>query len=69
MLSSYPVTCPFEGCGWTGSLIPSRLRDGTGAEIVSGGRAWFQCPRCHRDWEVRITEDRVEVGGGFEHGG
>jgi hypothetical protein len=69
MLSSYPVACPHEGCGWTGGLIPSRLRDGAGEEIVSGGRAWFQCPRCGRAWEVRITEDRVQVLPGFEHGG
>jgi hypothetical protein len=22
MLSSYPVACPHEGCGWNGSLVP-----------------------------------------------
>jgi CheY-like chemotaxis protein len=24
-------------------------------------RAWFRCPRCQDDWEVRITNDRVTV--------
>jgi hypothetical protein len=24
-------------------------------------RAWFRCPRCQGDWEVRITDDRVTV--------
>ncbi len=31
------------------------------AEIVSMQRAWFRCPRCQRDWEVRIADDRVTV--------
>ena len=59
MLSSYPVACPLEGCGWTGNLVPSLLKGGSDAEIVSMQRAWFQCPSCHRDWEVRINNDRV----------
>jgi hypothetical protein len=61
MLSSYPVACPHEGCGWTGSLVPSLLRGGTGAEIVAMQRAWFRCPQCQHDWEVRIRNDRVTV--------
>ncbi len=61
MLTSYPVGCPHEGCGWKGSLVPSHLRGGTDAEIVSTHRAWFRCPRCQCDWEVRITADRVAV--------
>jgi hypothetical protein len=61
MLSSYPVACPHKPCAWTGSLIPSLVRGGTDAEIASMQRAWFQCPRCHGDWEVRITDDRVTV--------
>ena len=56
MLSSYPVTCPYAGCGWTGSLVPSLLRGGEGSEIASAHRAWFRCPRCDGDWEVRITK-------------
>jgi hypothetical protein len=61
MLSSYPVACPHKNCDWTGSLVPSRLRGGADAEIASMHRAWFRCPRCQGDWEVRITNDRVTV--------
>lgn len=61
MLTSYPVACPYEGCDWKGSLVPSHLQGGPDAEIVSMHRAWFRCSRCHHDWEVRITEDRVTV--------
>lgn len=61
MLSSYWVPCPYENCGWTGSVVPSVLRGGSDAEIASMQRAWFRCPRCQRDWEVRITNDRVTV--------
>ncbi len=61
MLSSYPVACPYAGCGWTGSLVPSTRRGGAGAEIASAQRAWFRCPQCSGDWEVRITNDRVTV--------
>jgi hypothetical protein len=59
MLSSYSVACPHEGCGWTGSLVPSQVEGGGGAEIASGQAAWFECPRCERSWEVRIRDDRV----------
>ena len=61
MLSSYSVACPYENCGWTGSLMPSLLRGAAAAEIRSMQRAWFQCPRCQRDWEVRIADDAVTV--------
>ena len=69
MLSSYPVACPHEGCGWTGSLVPSSVRGGGGAEIASAQTAWFRCPRCQRDWEARISNDRVTVVRDAEHGG
>ena len=39
MLTSYPVACPHENCAWTGSLLPSILRGGPDAEIVSMQRA------------------------------
>lgn len=61
MLSSYPVTCPYENCGWTGNLVPSHIQGGVGAEIASREHAWFQCPSCRRDWEVQIMGDRVRV--------
>jgi hypothetical protein len=61
MLSSYPVACPHEGCSWIGGLIPSLVRGGASAEVASTQRAWFRCPRCERDWEVRISDDKVEA--------
>ena len=61
MLSSYPVDCPSPDGGWTGSLIPSLVRGGAEAEITALQRAWFRCPRCQGDWEVRISNDRVIV--------
>jgi hypothetical protein len=61
MLSSYPVACPHAACGWTGSLLPSLLRGGASSEIASMQRAWFRCPRCQGDWEVRMVGDAVEV--------
>lgn len=61
MLSSYSVTCPREGCGWSGSVVPSHAKGGADAEIISMHRAWFCCPRCKRDWEVRITNDTVQT--------
>ena len=69
MLSSYSVACPHQGCGWSGSLLPSVLRGGAGAEIVSMQRAWFRCPQCAGDWEVRITNDKVTVLPTLEGGG
>jgi hypothetical protein len=69
MLSSYPVACPYEGCSWTGSLVPSLARGGADAEVPPMQRAWFRCPRCRRDWEVRINNDRVTVLPAVEHGG
>jgi hypothetical protein len=69
MLSSYPVTCPHKDCGWTGSLVPSLVQGGAGKEVATMQRAWFRCPRCQGDWEVRITDDRVTVLPAVERGG
>jgi hypothetical protein len=69
MLSSYPVACPHENCGWVGSLVPSPAKGGGGAEIASAQAAWFRCPRCQRDWKVRISNDRVTAVPDAEHGG
>jgi hypothetical protein len=49
--------------------VPSVLRDGEDAEIVSGQRAWLQCPQCQRNWEVRIKDDKVTVLPAKEEGG
>ena len=32
-------------------------------------RAWFRCPRCQGDWEVRITNDRATVVPGLKQRG
>ena len=59
MLSSYPVTCPYEDCGWKGNLVPSRARGGEAAEAGPEQHVWLQCPHCRRDWEARLSRDRV----------
>ncbi len=61
MLSSYPAACACVGCGWAGNLIPSLAPGGQGAEVGALQRAWFRCPRCGTEWEVRIRNDRVTV--------
>jgi hypothetical protein len=61
MLTSYPVTCPHKECGWVGNVVPSLIRGGADAEVAAAQRAWFRCPRCQGDWEVRITDDKVTV--------
>ncbi len=67
MLSSYPVSCPYQGCGWHGNLVPSLLRGGTDAEIGMMQRAWFHCPKCQLDWEVQISGDQVTTVPATEH--
>ncbi len=69
MLTSYPVACPHADCSWNGSLVPSLVRGGADAEVVSMHRAWFRCPLCHGDWAVRITNNRVIVLPAVESGG
>ena len=59
MLSSCSVACPNEHCSWTGSLVPWLLQGGKDEEIVSMQKAWFQCPRCKSDWEMRVINDDV----------
>jgi hypothetical protein len=59
MLSSYRISCPDENCGWSGSLVPSQSAGGAGTEGAAEQRVWFQCPRCRRNWEARLHDDRV----------
>jgi hypothetical protein len=61
MLSSYPVSCPLANCGWHGNLVPSLLQGGVSQEVAARQLAWFRCPHCRGDWEVRIDGDRVTV--------
>ena len=68
MLSSYRVACPHEGCGWQGSLVPSLIRGGEDSEVGQSQKAWFRCPSCQRDWEVRIRGDEVTILPGRQGG-
>jgi hypothetical protein len=61
VLSSYPVVCPYEGCGWRGNLVPSLVKGGDDAEVLLMQRAWLRCPSCRRDWEVRVSGDAAEA--------
>jgi len=61
MFGAYPVTCPHQGCDWYGKLVSSLVWGGAEAEIAAMQRAWFQCPSCQREWEVRLTGDKVVV--------
>lgn len=69
METGYRAACPHEDCGWTGDLSPSMDRGGPIGRLASTGRAWFCCPHCQRDWEVRILRDGVTILPGYEHGG
>jgi len=69
MLSSYSVACPHQACDWKGNLVPSHVQGGNDAVMASMQRAWFKCPRCRRDWEVRIKDDEVVVLPDLEKGG
>jgi hypothetical protein len=59
MVSRYRIACPDEKCGWSGSLVPSQTAGGVGTESDGEQRVWFQCPHCRRDWEARLSGDRV----------
>jgi hypothetical protein len=61
MLCSYPVACPHANCGWKGNLVPSLLQGGVSEEVTAMQRAWFRCPHCGEDWEVRIEGDKVSI--------
>ncbi|MFO0845503.1 MAG: hypothetical protein U0797_24485 [Gemmataceae bacterium] len=41
--------------------MPTLVQGGAGAESALRQRAWFRCPGCRRDWEVRIVGDSVSV--------
>ena len=69
MVGHYSMACPHENCGWTGSLVPSGVPGAGGAEVASGQRAWFQCPRCARSWKVLMSGDRVMILPDLESGG
>ena len=63
-----PFVNPARCCPECSSPVPSHVRGGAGEEIATMQRAWFRCPNCRGDWEVRITNDRVTVVPAPEHG-
>ena len=57
MLTDYMVTCPYPGCRWSGSLLPSRNREAWRAAIPTTNEVVFECPRCHGEWRARLVGD------------
>jgi hypothetical protein len=57
MLTDYMVTCPHEGCHWSGSLLPHGNLSAWRAAVPTTRVIVFQCPRCHREWHARIVGD------------
>jgi hypothetical protein len=59
MLTSYMVRCPEPGCGWFGSLLPSRDTDLWTGSVPSTSTAMFACPECGHTWRARVVGDDV----------
>jgi hypothetical protein len=59
MLTDYMVTCPYSGCHWSGSLLPSRNRDAWKAAAPTTHDVLFQCPRCGGQWHAVLIGDDV----------
>ena len=57
MLTDYMVTCPHDGCHWTGSLLPQANRDAWLPALPTTRSVAFQCPRCHGQWHARVVGD------------
>ncbi len=57
MLTDYMVTCPYPGCHWSGSLLPSRNREAWRAATPTTHDIVFECPRCHREWHAELVGD------------
>jgi hypothetical protein len=60
MLTSYLVTCPHAGCGWSGSLLPCRNTEAWSSLVPRTKVAVFQCPRCEQEWRAQIVGDDVK---------
>ncbi len=59
MLTSYLVHCPCPGCGWFGSILPSRDQDSWREAVPTTSMAVFVCPQCQHEWHGRIVGDDV----------
>lgn len=60
MLTSYRVKCPYVGCNWAGSLLPSHDTDSWRGSVPTVPIAKFECPECHRPWKARVKGDDVD---------
>ena len=60
MLTSYMVTCPHEGCHWSGSLLPQINREAWRGATVNTRTVLFQCPQCGGHWHARVVGDDVK---------
>jgi hypothetical protein len=59
MLTDYMVSCPHEGCRWSGSLLPSQNRDAWQSALPATRTIVFQCPRCRREWKAQLIGDEL----------
>jgi hypothetical protein len=57
MLTDFMVTCPHDGCHWSGSLLPHRNREAWRTAIPTTQVIVFHCPRCQGEWLARIEGD------------
>lgn len=62
MLTNYPVRCPYEGCGWRGTLFPLDSAVVCRTAQPTNRTISFECPKCRRDWKARVVgEDAVNL--------
>lgn len=60
MLTDYMVTCPYVGCHWSGSLLPTGDHQVWRNAIPTTPQVVFRCPRCHGEWRARLVGDDVK---------
>jgi hypothetical protein len=53
------VTCPFPGCHWSGSLLPSGNREAWRYAAPATHDVVFRCPRCGGEWHAELVGDDV----------
>ena len=62
MLTDYSVHCPYEDCGWRGSLFPEGKREDWKPACPTQRLISFRCPHCDREWQARIVgEDAINL--------
>ena len=60
MLTSYLVKCPYPGCRWQGSLLPSHDTDSWRGSVPTVPIAKFECPGCGNAFKAKVKGDDVE---------